>query len=120
MLEKTMVIGASPNPQRYSNKAVLALRDKGHCVIPIGIRKGKIDGLEIINGQPDYSEIHTISLYIGPYVQNTYIDYLIDLCPQRIIFNPGTENEDFAKRCEQNNIEAVEACTLVMLATNQY
>ncbi|MCF8374091.1 MAG: CoA-binding protein [Bacteroidales bacterium] len=120
MPEKTMVVGASTNPERYAYKAVFALKDKGHSVVPLGIRKGKIDGLTIEQGRPDYSNIHTVTLYIGAFVQESYIDYILGLKPKRVIFNPGTENQDFFFRCEQNNIEAVEACTLVMLATNQY
>lgn len=120
MLEKTMVVGASPNPERYAHKAVLALKQKGHSVVPLGIRKGEINGLEIERGRPDYPDIHTVTLYIGAFVQESYVDYILSLRPKRVIFNPGAENQDFFFRCEQNNIEAVEACTLVLLATNQY
>jgi predicted CoA-binding protein len=120
MPEKTMVVGASTNPERYAYKAVLALKNNGHNVVPIGIRKGIIDGILIEQGQPDYHDIHTVTLYIGPFVQESYIEYIIGLQPKRVIFNPGTENEGFLLRCKRNNIEAVEACTLVMLATNHY
>ena len=115
-----MVVGASTNPNRYSYKAIFALTDKGYDVVPLGIKKGNVAGLDIVKGKPELTDIHTITLYIGPFVQKEYIDYLIRLQPKRIIFNPGTENENFIVQCEQNNIEAVEACTLVLLATNQY
>lgn len=115
-----MVIGASPNPARYSYKAVIELKNNGHPIVPLGIKKGDIDGVEIENGLPAHKNIDTISLYIGPFVQNGYKDYIINLKPRRIIFNPGTENLEMFDLCEQNNIEAVEACTLIMLAGNKY
>ena len=120
MVKKTLVVGATPNPERYANKAVKALQSKNIDVVPLGIRTGRIKGLEIIKGKPVLENIHTVSLYVGPLAQQNYHDYIIALQPKRVIFNPGTEHSDFAKRCEQNHIEAVEACTLVMLATGQY
>ncbi len=120
MPKKTLIIGASTNPSRYSFSAVQALKSNGHPVVAIGVKSGAIDGIEIQKGKPDFPGIDTVSLYIGPYAQESYKDYLIKLKPRRVIFNPGTENLALFDLCEQNNIEAVEACTLVMLATNQY
>ncbi len=117
---KTLVVGASPNPSRYSNKAVRLLRRYNHEVIPLGIRNGEIDNLKIITGKPEISDIHTITLYIGPERQIEYYDYLLGLQPERIIFNPGTENIDFINLAENQNIETVQNCTLVMLNSDLF
>lgn len=112
---KTLVLGASPNETRYSNKAVKLLNDYEHEVIPVGIRKGNIDGLEIIIGQPKIENVHTVTLYVGASKQKDYYDYILSLAPQRIIFNPGTENDEFLKMAKEKGISTIEHCTLVML-----
>ena len=82
--------------------------------------KKLINGLEIITGKPELKDIHTISLYVGALRQPEYYDYILSLKPQRVIFNPGTENDEFFELLENNKIEAIEACTLVMLSTKQF
>ncbi|MCD6556235.1 MAG: CoA-binding protein [Bacteroidales bacterium] len=117
---KTLVIGASPNSVRYSYKAVHLLQRLNHEVVPLGIRNGEIEGLQIIKGKPKLSNIHTITLYIGPAKQPEYYDYLLGLKPQRIIFNPGTENAEFINIAEKQGVETVQNCTLVMLNSDLY
>ena len=116
---KTIVLGASPNPERYAYEAVVRLLSKGHEVVPIGIRQGKTAGdLDIINGMPLIENVHTVTLYISPDVQAEYYDYILNtIQPKRIIFNPGTENAEFIKLIKLSglNIEVEIACTLVML-----
>ena len=112
---KTMVIGASPKPERYAYKAVSLLGRYGHPVIALGIRPGKINDEEIITDRPHFDDVHTVTLYLGAARQPDYYDYILSLKPERIIFNPGTENSDFYGLARQNNIEVVENCTLVML-----
>ncbi len=119
-MSKTMVLGASPNPQRYSYLAVQRLLDKDQEVIAVGTRKGSIEGIEILNGQPDLDDVCTITLYVNPQRQEQYYDYLLSLKPQRIIFNPGTENSTLINLLKESQIEPVVACTLVMLSTDQY
>ncbi len=114
---KTLVLGASPNITRFSNKAVNLLSDYGHEVVPLGIRKGIINDIDILLGKPELKDIHTVTLYLGQTKQKDYYNYILSLNPKRIIFNPGTENEEFRKLAEQQNIETVENCTLVMLNT---
>ncbi len=114
---KTLVVGASPNPSRYSYKAVRLLKRFNHEVVPLGIREGEIENLNIIKGKPDILNIHTITMYIGPARQIEYYDYLLSLKPERIIFNPGTENAEFINLAENRGIETVQNCTLVMLNT---
>ena len=117
---KTLVIGGSINPERYSNKAIRLLLSYDHEVVSVGLRETEVEGVKIQTGYPDFKDIHTIALYVGPKNQPHFYDYLIGLKPERIIFNPGTENEEFFKLLQENNIEAIQHCTLVMLAEGSY
>ena len=119
-MKKTMVLGATTNPERYAYRAVVRLVMHGHEVVPVGVRFGEIDGIPILQGQPNISDIDTISLYLGPDRQQAYYDYLLSLHPKRIVFNPGTENPALTKRAEEQGIEVVEGCTLVMLSIGTY
>jgi predicted CoA-binding protein len=118
--KKVLVIGASPNPDRYSHKAVRLLKKFGHQVEAIGIKNGTIDNVEIQKGTPLIEDIDTISLYIGPARQPSYFDYILSLNPKRIIFNPGTENPGFEDKAIDSGIEVVDDCTLVMLNSGQF
>lgn len=120
MPKTTIVLGASTNPTRYSYLASQRLADAGHSVVPIGIRSGKIDNIEIIVGQPVLDEVDTITVYLSPENQTGYYDYIINLKPNRIIFNPGSENPELVHLARKNGIESTIACTLVMLSTGQY
>ncbi len=117
---KTVVIGASPNPARYSYKAVSKLKEHGYPVAAVGIREGNISGINIETGQPEITDVHTVSLYLSPDKQAGIMAYLLSLNPERIIFNPGTENEAMESYIREKGINAVENCTLVLLATGQY
>ncbi len=119
-MKKTLVLGASPNPSRYGYIATSMLRDYHHEVIPYGIKKGDIGGLEILNNLPPDTDIDTVTLYLNPTNQKPYIDYILNLKPKRVIFNPGTENPDFEKQLAEKGIEPIEACTLVMLRTGRF
>ena len=116
----TMVLGASTNPERYSYMATVMLLEKGHAVYPYGIKKGMIQSLPIVQDWPKTGSIATLTLYLGPTAQVEYYDQMIALKPERIIFNPGTENSLFFQKAEDAGIEALEACTLVMLTTGQF
>lgn len=116
----TMVLGASPNPERYSYMATVMLLEKGHVIYPYGIKKGMIQSLSIEQEWPIPGSINTLTLYLGPTAQVEYYDQIIALKPQRIIFNPGTENPELVQLARTANIETIEACTLVMLTTGQY
>ncbi|MBL7934228.1 MAG: CoA-binding protein [Bacteroidia bacterium] len=116
----TVVIGASPNADRYSYKATISLQQHQQPVFPLGIRSGTINGLDIITEKPQLENIDTVTLYVGPDNQAQWMDYIFSLKPKRIIFNPGTENPEFEALAESKGIEAIEACTLVLLSINQY
>lgn len=117
---KTIVLGASPNPERFSYKAVNKLSQYKHEVIAIGKRKGTIENIQIIQETPAINDVHTVAMYLSPENQKEYYNYILSLNPQRIIFNPGTENRELAKLAEEKGIEVVEWCVLVMLSANQY
>lgn len=118
--KKTLVIGASENPERYAYKAVVKLMDNHFPVVAFGLRKGMINGQEILTEFPSDTDIHTVTLYVGPQNQPDYYDRIIALKPNRVIFNPGTENPEFEEKLTDLGIDAFEACTLVMLASRQF
>ncbi|WP_375239124.1 CoA-binding protein [Aurantibacter sp.] len=120
MEKKTLVIGASINPERYSNKAIKSLKNKKIETIALGLRKGEVESVTIETEQLLFKEVHTVTLYLNSKRQEDHYEYIISLNPKRVIFNPGTENPEFYKLLEKNNIETEIACTLVLLATNQY
>ena len=115
-----VVLGASPNPDRFSYKAVRRLIRYDHEVIAIGKRAGKIEDTPIINTQPGITGVHTVVMYLAPYHQGEIFDYVLSLRPKRVIFNPGTESPEFDEFLESYNIEVVHDCTLVMLAENRF
>ena len=119
-MKKTLVIGASLNPSRYSNIAINRLVSYRHPVIAIGLREGEVFGVNIIKEKILFKEIDTVTLYLNAKRQEEYYNYIISLQPNRVIFNPGTENSEFYKILNENNINFEEACTLVLLSTNQY
>jgi len=117
---KTLVLGASEKPERYSNKAIRKLSEYNHPVIAIGNKAGFINDVEIKTEIGYVEDIHTITMYIGAANQPKYYDIITALKPKRIILNPGTENMELERIAEENNIEVLHACTLVLLSTNQY
>lgn len=117
---KTLIIGASPNPDRYAYKAAHMLTGKGHEIVNIGIKKGSVADVPIEKAGVPKKDIHTITLYIGLAIQPEYYNYILSTKPQRVIFNPGTENPELQALLRKNNIEYTEACTLVLLSTGQY
>ncbi len=120
MKNKTVVIGASENTERYSNKAVRSLLHHGEEVAAVGLKEGEIEGVKILTGHPSIENVDTVTLYVGPANQPAWYDYILSLKPKRIIFNPGAENSEFEKMAEEKGIETVEACTLVMLSIGNY
>jgi uncharacterized protein len=118
--KKTLVLGASDNPSRYSYLAVQRLRSHGHPVVAIGRKATVVADVTVETDKNNYADIDTVTLYLNPQHQREYYDYILSLSPRRIIFNPGTENDELAALAAEKNIQTTEACTLVMLSTNQY
>ena len=118
--KKTLVLGASANPSRYSYLALNSLQAKGHDVIAIGKRPGKVGNVEIETAQRNIEDLDTVTLYLNADHQKQYYDYIFSLHPKRIIFNPGAENDELASLVRQHEILPQDACTLVLLSTGQY
>jgi len=102
-MRKTLVIGASENPDRYSEKAIRALVSHNHEVVAIGLREGKVAGVYFDSQKKEFNNIDTVTLYVGPKNQQEYYNYILDLKPRRVIFNPGTENLEFSTQCSKRN-----------------
>ena len=118
--KKTLVLGASTKSERYAFKAITMLVEKGHSVLAIGQNKGEVAGINIRTKNIPLKNIDTITLYLNPIRQREYYNYILETKPKRVIFNPGTENPEFYQLLKSNNIKVEEACTLVLLITNQY
>jgi predicted CoA-binding protein len=117
---RVLIYGASTNPDRYAFKALSLLKEKGHEVFLKGNKVGIASGLVIHVDNNDFDHIHTVTLYVGPQNQQDLIQDLTHINPKRIIFNPGTENPKLYAEIDKLNIEVEEACTLVLLHTNQF
>ena len=118
--KKTLVLGASDNPSRYSYLAVHRLRRHGHPVVAIGKKPGMVSDVPIEKEKKEWQDVDTVTLYLNPMHQQQYYDYIVSLKPKRIIFNPGAENDELSDLAIKNGITPMEACTLVLLSTNQY
>ncbi|RTL59568.1 MAG: CoA-binding protein [Sphingobacteriales bacterium] len=120
MNKKTLVLGASDNPSRYSYLAINRLRNNGHEVIAIGRKAATVADVNIETEKKPIENIDTVTMYLSPAHQQEYYNYILSLHPKRIIFNPGAENDELYDLAKANNIQPIEACTLVMLSTGQY
>lgn len=120
MKTKTLIIGASINPDRYSYKAAERLLQHGHKIYLLGARVGELFNQPIVTEPLPYDDVDTVTLYVGVANQPGYYEYVLSLKPRRVIFNPGTENPAFESLLRSNGIEPVEACTLVLLATGGF
>ena len=118
--KKTVVLGATDNPARYANMAIRKLSAHGHPVVAIGKKPGQVNEVRIETDHVGAEGVDTVTLYLNPKNQQEYYDYILDLQPKRIIFNPGTENDDLIRRAKENGIEPVIGCTLVMLSVGTY
>ncbi|HLT07645.1 MAG TPA: CoA-binding protein [Cyclobacteriaceae bacterium] len=121
-MKKTVIIGASDNPARYAQIASGMLREYDHPIVPLGIHGGEHRGVPILNlkEKPHIEDVDTVTLYLSPKNQEEWYDYILSLAPKRIIFNPGTENQELMGKARAAGIETVMGCTLVMLRTGQY
>lgn len=119
-MKTTLVFGASLNPNRYSNLAITKLRAKQIETKAFGLKVGDVSGVQISSSLEDFQNIHTITLYLNEKRQKEYYEQIIQLKPKRVIFNPGTENPEFYSLLRNNEIRVEVACTLVLLATDQY
>ena len=120
MLKNTLVIGASTNKERYSYRVIEKLIDNNYKVYALGNKKGLINDVIIHSNFKEFDNIHTVTIYISPKIQESYYDYILKLNPRRVIFNPGTENFNFSELLTKNSIKWENSCSLILLSTNQY
>lgn len=120
MSKKTLIIGASTNPDRYAYRAAHNLVSQGHEIIQIGVKDGEVANEPIHTELKSFEDVDTVTLYVGPKHQAAYYDYVIGLKPNRVVFNPGTENMEFFEKLIEAGIDYEASCTLVLLATDQY
>lgn len=120
MSKKTLIIGASINPERYSYKAAEKLLAHKHEIYMIGNRACVLFDRDIVKQQTLYTDVDTVTMYVSAKNQTEYYQYIMSLKPRRVIFNPGTENPKFEEELGSQRIIVEQACTLVLLATNAY
>lgn len=120
MSKKTLVLGASNNPERYSFLAINRLVANNHVVKAIGLNKGEVNGVKIGSAKKLYQKIDTISLYLNKGNQRNFYEYIVALNPKRVIFNPGAENIELENILNEHNISFERSCTLTLLAIGQY
>jgi predicted CoA-binding protein len=118
--KKTLVLGATPDKSRYANLAANRLVQHGHSIVNVGLKPGEVAGVPIEKPEAIHTDIDTLTLYVGPQHQPELYDYILKTHPKRIIFNPGTENEELERMAEEKGIETENACTLVLLSIGQY
>lgn len=117
-----LIFGASKNVNRASYQAAKSMHEAGLDWVPMGIQNGNLFGKEILSlpRKPMLKNVHTITLYLSPDKQSQYYDYITQLNPKRVIFNPGSENPELIRLLRSEGIEPTLACTLVLLSINQY
>ncbi|WP_127845766.1 CoA-binding protein [Psychroflexus aestuariivivens] len=119
-MKKTLIIGVSENENRYANRVMKILIEKDYEVIAIGKKPGEVSGVKIRTKTIDIENLHTVTLYISPEIQKEYYDYIIAQKPNRVIFNPGSNNKEFQKLLEAEGIQVLNSCSLIMLTADYY
>ena len=121
MKEKVAILGASKNPDRFSNQAFTMLKDYGHTPLPVNPGFGELDGVPVFAQLRDIKEpVDTLTMYVGPEISTKLSADIVALKPKRVIFNPGSENRALAEELQKNGIKVTNACTLVMLRAHQF
>lgn len=115
------VVGASNKPDRYSYKAVMMLKEKGHVPFPVHPSLKAVEEIVVFPGIPAIPEpIDTITMYLSAANQKNIEDDILRSSARRVIFNPGAENPSLAERLRAAGKEAIDACTLVLLSTGRF
>ncbi len=118
--KKTIVLGASPDPLKRAHRVCTKLMEKGHDVLPVGIKEGVIGDQAIITSSENVCEVHTVVIFIRAARQEQWLDYILACKPKRIIFNPGSENDNLIRMALDNGIEVLHECTILMLSSNRF
>jgi uncharacterized protein len=119
--QKVAVLGASPKPERYSNRAIRLLLEKGHAVLPVHPAIPQIEGLDVVESISAIGDrVDTLTMYVSPAHSTRLAEAIAELKPGRVIFNPGTENPELYEALSAAGIPFEEACTLVLLNSGQF
>ncbi len=118
--KNVLLLGASMKPFRYSHLAVKALSKNQFPVYPVGREEGDINGIPVNTKLPPVQKYHTVTVYLNQKNQKDYYEKIFLYSPERVIFNPGTENPEFKELCQQRNVEVVENCTLELLEAGKF
>jgi hypothetical protein len=120
-MQKVVIIGASKNTERYSYKAMKMLTEYGHQVFLVTPAYKEIEGNKTYASLDEIAtSVDTVTVYLSPQRQVALTDALLKLKPKRVIFNPGSENKKIYQALEEAGIDVLEACTLVLLTTQQF
>lgn len=123
-MEVVAVLGASNDASRYAYKCMKMLEEYGHKAVPVHPREENVLGKKVYKTIGELAsageKVDTVTMYVGAAISNKYVDDFLQLRPKRVIFNPGAENPALAKTLLDNGIEVENACTLVMLRTDQF
>ena len=119
--ERVVILGASDNPERYSHRALLLLKQYGHEVVPVHPKLASIEGTPVVADlNAIEGPVDTVTMYVGAAISTGLEGKLVVLNPRRVIFNPGAENGTLAASLTEAGISCEEACTLVLLQTGQF
>ena len=118
---RVAVLGASPKEERYSYKAIKMLKEHGHIPVPVHPAGHEVLGIKSLKSLDEITEpVDSLTIYVGPKISDGELDNILKLKPRRVIFNPGAENSALKDKLDKAGIETIEACTLVMLSTEQF
>jgi predicted CoA-binding protein len=118
---KVAILGASKNPERYSHMAFTMLKDYGHTPLPVNPGFSELEGVPVFAKLRDITEsVDTLTMYVGPDTSTAMKQDILNLKPKRVIFNPGSENPGLEKDLRAAGVHVIDACTLVLLRTNQF
>ncbi|MGM0612939.1 MAG: CoA-binding protein [Bacteroidota bacterium] len=118
--KKTIVLGVSPDPKKRAHRVCKKLMEKGHTIVPLGIREGKVNNIPIITNTNNPQKAHTIVIFLRASRQKAWLSYILASNPKRIIFNPGSENPELVEIAKEREIDVLYGCTLLMLSSNRY
>ena len=122
-MQTIAVLGASPDPSRYSNRACRVLQNLGHKVYAVSLTGDSIHGTIGVTRLAQIPEpIDTLTLYLNAANQQKLLPEILALTPRpkRVIFNPGSESDATERALDAAGIRILHACTLVMASTGQF
>ncbi len=118
--QKVAILGASDNPERYSYKAFKMLLEHGHEVLLVSPKLAELEGHKVFANLSEVGSVDTLTMYVSEKISSSMIDEILSFKPGRVIFNPGSENQELMEKLKSKGVEVEPACTLVLLSTGQF